>query len=215
MVHVIGVPLEDLTIEERRSVRIKAAQYLLTKYCKDYNADPADVLVRDALEATPTDANVPDFRDIAQRTAVVVGPPGSAFWGQAAADLVANTLSRVTSATIAVKDKTLIGIYGFLDNSAVLDLNAMRYLRGRETLLFVTPQQVHGNLTSLSSSGKMMGMMFIDIDQPQLTPGVLVWKEGQIVGIEQSHRAAAARDVVQFALVAEIAGEQAKTGNTV
>lgn len=201
---ILAFPERYFERGELRQLRILAARQLIDEAIKaGYGKSPEDFTVRDIIFG---DANSTDIADVYVKTATVAGQEE---WMEAAADLTAGDLKQVTNLTYVVQPSKIIGIYGFQDYSIVKDLTGVRYKRGAETLLFVEPESMYLEATAALQPSWPAAMLLVDIDQQaMLTPGTLMWRDGEIVVIEQNHHTAAARQVIHYALICEHKGDK-------
>jgi len=185
------IPLTDLSQADRMRIRAGAKKAVLDKAVELNIGKPGDIVVRDAVMGDVTTTQITDFADVINDTTTVAA--GQEFWGIDSTEITAYDLSQVIKGYDGgnVKNKNVIGVFGFFDNTATPDLTAIRLKRGSDTLDFWETEQCYANTNEFG------GMI----------DGVIIWEEQDPFAIDMNFKTAADKLVGLYALVAERYGE--------
>ncbi|KKW12561.1 MAG: hypothetical protein UY48_C0011G0008 [Candidatus Gottesmanbacteria bacterium GW2011_GWB1_49_7] len=156
------------------SIRNNATEQVLAKALElGIGKNKDSIVVRDAVMGDVTDGNVTDFKDVECYSTAQTS--GMENWAQDATDVnpsrdLKSVIAGAGTTARAVKNKAVIGCFGFFDNSPNPALTAIRFKRGSNTLDFWQVEQCYAGLRN----GGMIN-------------GVLIWEENDPMTIDMNH----------------------------
>ena len=156
------------------SIRNNATEQLLAKAMElGIGKTEESIVVRDAVMGDVTDGNVTDFKDL--ESYATAQTAGMENWAQDATDVntskdLKSVIAGAGTTARAVKNKAVLGCFGFFDNSANPALTAIRFKRGSNTLDFWEVEQCYAGIRN----GGMIN-------------GVLMWEENDPLTIDMNH----------------------------
>jgi len=186
------IPLSEIPEAILKALREQAIAKMRAFAVKNLDAPESEIIVREAWCGDADAAT--DFVDFDWRTDVVAG---GQFWGQDAADLVANDLSSWMKAASKVPDDVCWGVYGFSDLTPSPDLTAIALEKGAEVKDLWQVEHCYGKApyggVSVGKGGEVR---------------LATWGHDDPIDVPMCFKTAADKGVVLFALVGEKLGKR-------